>query len=92
MDNQTHSNAGFREDLNAAGNQLVDTAKSLIAKGNVRSIVVRKDGRTIVELPLTVGVIGTLLAPQLALLGVLAAFISQTTIEIRSREEPHPPS
>ena len=61
----TESQSTFQDQLTAASNQIADTAKSLIAKGNVRSIVVRRGGRTLVELPLTVGIIGALLAPQL---------------------------
>jgi len=87
MNETTHNpNPGLREDLNAAGNQIAETVKGLVAKGNVRSVVVQKDGRTIVELPLTIGVIGALLAPQLALLGVVVAMLAQCSISIRTRE------
>jgi len=86
----TESQSGFQNDLNTASNQIADTVKSLVAKGNVRSIVVRRDGRTLVELPLTVGVIATLLAPQLMLLGVVVAMLAQCSIEIRSHGETKP--
>ncbi|HEX5414160.1 MAG TPA: DUF4342 domain-containing protein [Chloroflexota bacterium] len=85
----TESESSFKQEFTVAGNQVVDTVKSLIAKGNVRSIVVKKDGRTLVELPLTVGIVGTLLAPQIALLGVVVAMIAQCSIEIRYHGEPN---
>jgi hypothetical protein len=69
---------------------LLDKVNDVIAAGNVRSIIVKHDGKTILELPLTVGVIGTLLAPQLAALGAVAALLTECTIEIV--RAPKPPS
>jgi len=86
----TQSQSSFQDDLTNASNQVADTVKSLVAKGNVRSIVVRRDGRTLVELPLTVGVIATLLAPQIMLLGVVVAMLAQCSIEIQHHGETKP--
>ncbi len=82
----------MREQVNVAGNQVVGTVRRLIAEGNVRSVVVRHDGRTIVSFPVTVGVLGTVLAPQLALLGVLAAVLTQCTIEVVREGQSTPPT
>ena len=81
-----------REQVMVAGNQTVDTIRRLIAEGNVRSVVVRHDGRTIVSFPVTVGVLGTVLAPQVALLGMLAAVLTQCTIEFVRYEQTTPPT
>ena len=79
-----------REEVRVRGGQLLDKVNDVIAAGNVRSIIVKHDGKTILELPLTVGVIGTLLAPQLAALGAVAALLTECTIEIV--RAPKPPS
>jgi hypothetical protein len=60
----------------------VDKVHELIERGNVRAVIVKHEGKVIVEIPLTVGVIGTLLAPQLAALGAVAALLTECTIEI----------
>lgn len=86
----TQSQSSFQDDLTNASNQVADTVKSLVAKGNVRSVVVRRNGRTIVELPLTVAVFATLLAPQLMLLGVVVAMLAQCSIEIEHHGGPNP--
>jgi hypothetical protein len=71
-----------KESFKIAADQLVDTFKKLVHEGNVRRVIVKQDGRTVVEFPLTVGVIGTVLAPMLAAAGALAAVLSECTIEV----------
>ena len=56
----------YREEIHVQGTDLADRVKELIHEGNVRRIIIRQGDHTIVELPLTVGVIGTLIAPLLA--------------------------
>jgi hypothetical protein len=71
-----------KESFKVAADQLVDTLKKLVHEGNVRRVIVKQDGRTVVEFPLTVGVIGTVFAPMLAAAGALAAVLSECTIEV----------
>ncbi len=71
-----------REQLRVRGTQLVDRVMALVAEGNVRSVIVKHNGQTVVEFPLTVGVIGTLLAPQVAALGAVTALLTECTIEV----------
>jgi len=71
-----------KESFKVAADQLVDTFKKLVHEGNVRRVIVKQDGRTVVEFPLTVGVIGTVFAPMLAAAGALAAVLSECTIEV----------
>lgn len=73
---------GVREEFRVRGSQLIDTVSELVAEGNVRRVIVKHDGKTVVEFPLTVGVIGSLLAPQLAALGAVAALVTECSIEI----------
>jgi hypothetical protein len=71
-----------KESFKIAADQLVETLKKLVHEGNVRRVIVKQDGRTVVEFPLTVGVIGTVFAPMLAAAGALAAVLSECTIEV----------
>jgi len=72
----------FKESFKVAGGQLLDMVKKLVHEGNVRRVVIKQDARVIAEFPLTVGVIGTVLAPVLAAVGAIAAFMNECTIEV----------
>jgi hypothetical protein len=72
----------FKESFKVAADQLVEAVKKLVHEGNVRRVILKQDGRTVVEFPLTVGVIGTVLAPILAAVGAIAAVLSECTIEV----------
>jgi len=70
------------ESFKVDGAQLVERVKQIVAEGNARSIVIKQDGRRIAEFPLTVGLVGAVLAPMLAAVAALAAVLSQCTIEV----------
>ncbi|MDO8795876.1 MAG: DUF4342 domain-containing protein, partial [Vicinamibacterales bacterium] len=70
------------ESFKVAGNQLLDAVKKLLHEGNVRRVIIKQDGRTIAEFPMTVGVIGAVLAPVLAAVGAIAAVLTECTIEV----------
>ena len=72
----------FKESFKVAGGQLLDLVKKLVHEGNVRRVVIKQDTRVIAEFPVTVGVIGTVLAPLLAAVGAIAAFMNECTIEV----------
>ena len=64
-----------------SGEELLKKFKSLIKEGNVRRITIKdKEGRTLIDIPLTIGLIGAVLAPVLAAVGALAALITECTI------------
>lgn len=72
-----------KEEFKVSGEELLKKVKQLISEGNVRRIVIKnKQGKTIVEIPLTVGVVGTLLAPPLAAVGAIAALVTECTIVV----------
>ena len=71
-----------KESFKVAVDQLVETLTKLVHEGNVRRVIIKQDGRSVVEFPLTVGVIGTVFAPILAAGGALAAVLSECTIEV----------
>ncbi len=72
-----------KETFQVSGDQLVKKVKELIHEGNVRRIIIAdKNGKTIVELPLSVGVVGFLVAPALLVAGSLAALLTECTITV----------
>lgn len=69
------------EEFSVKGEDLIARIKELIHEGNIRRIIIKdKDGKTVIEFPLTYGVIGVALAPTLAAVGAVAALISEATI------------
>lgn len=75
------------EEMEVAGNELVDRVKSLVAEGNVRRLIIRNaNNEVLMEVPLTpavvVGGVATVVSPVLAALGALAALIARLKIEI----------
>jgi Domain of unknown function (DUF4342) len=75
------------EELQVMGEQLLSRVKEVIHEGNVRRIIIKQDDRTLLEIPLTFGVAGVVLAPVAAAIGVLGALIAQCSIEV-IRSEP----
>ena len=78
----------FTESFRVAGEQLVDAVKRLFHEGNVRRVIIKHEGNTVVEFPLTVGVIGAVLAPVLAAVGAIAAALKECTVEVERVEPP----
>ncbi len=76
------------EEFKVNGEDLLKKVKSIIAEGNVRKITVKnKEGKSIVELPLTIGVVGAALAPLLAAVGAIAALVTECTIVVEREDE-----
>ena len=72
----------FKETIKVAADQLVDAVKKLVHEGNVRRVIIKQDTRTIAEFPLTVGVIGAVLAPMLAAIGAIATVVTDCSVEV----------
>lgn len=76
------------EEFSVNGDDLLKKVKEIIAEGNVRRITVRdKQGKNLVELPLTIGVVGAVLAPILAAVGAIAALVTECTIVVERADE-----
>ena len=76
------------EEFQVNGDELIAKIKELIHEGNVRRISIRnEEGRTLIDIPLTVGVVGAILVPQLAALGAIAALVTHGTIVIEKEEK-----
>ena len=81
------------EEVQFSGDSLLAKIKDLIRAGNVRRILIKnEEGRALVDIPLTIGVVGTLLAPQLAAIGAIAALVMKGSIVIEKEVEKSPPT
>jgi uncharacterized protein DUF4342 len=75
------------EEFTVNGEELLAKVKSLINEGNIRRIIIKDEsGKTLVELPLTIGVVGALLVPVLAAVGTIAALVTKCTIVVERRD------
>ena len=79
------------EEFTLNGDEVVAKVKELIEEGNVRRLIIRtEEGRTLLEIPLTIGVvggvIGVALAPVLAAIGALAALITRVSVVVERTE------
>ncbi len=77
-----------REEHRVRGDQLVSKVKELIHEGNVRRITIKnEDGKTLIEIPLTLGVVGAVLLPVWAGIGAIAALVTNCSIEVEREGE-----
>ena len=82
----TQSN--FRtEEFQINGEEIISKLKELIREGNIRRITIKnEEGKALVDIPLTIGVVGALLAPQLAAIGAVAALVTKCTLVVEKGE------
>ncbi len=75
------------EEFRVDGEKLITRIKELIHEGNIRRISIKdKEGKTVMEIPVTFGVVGVLLAPQLAAIGAIAALLTEATMVVEKAE------
>jgi hypothetical protein len=72
----------FWQKLEGTTDQILAQIAHLIDEGNIRRVVVKQRGRTVAEFPVTLGVIGAVIAPLAAAIGALAAVLAECTIEV----------
>jgi len=76
------------DEFRVKGEELLAKVKELIREGNIRRIMIdNEEGRTLLELPMTIGVVGALLLPALAAVGAVAALVTNCTIRVQRRGE-----
>ncbi len=76
------------EEFRATGGEILDKIKEILHEGNVRRIILKDEkGKTFLEIPLTVGVVGAIVAPVLAAVGAVAALASNLTIVVEKIED-----
>ena len=75
-----------REEFNVNGEEIVKKVKELIKAGNARRIIIKSQkGESMLEIPLTIGAVGVVLAPTLAAVGALAALVTKCTIIVEKK-------
>jgi len=81
------------DEFKVKGEELLKKVKEIIHEGNIRKIIIKNDsGKTYLEIPVTIGVVGLVLAPVWAAIGALAALASQFTIQVIKKEEKEKPT
>lgn len=76
------------EEFRVNGEEIIAKIKELVREGNVRRVMIKnEEGKTLIDIPLTVGVVGTVIAPQLAAIGAIAALLTRGTIVVEKEEE-----
>jgi len=77
-----------KEEFAVSGEKLVSTVKKMVREGNIRRITIKnKEGKILIEIPLTFGVVGALFLPTLAAIGAIAALVTECTITVEKIEE-----
>ena len=80
------------QEFTISGDEVVAKVKELIHEGNIRRLIIKnEDGRTMLEIPLTLGLVGAAFLPVLAAIGAAAAIATRCTIVVE-RDEPVSPS
>lgn len=77
------------EEHKVSGRNLLDRVKQIIHEGNVRRITIRNpEGKSLLDIPLTAGVVGAVLLPFWAAIGAIAALATDYTIVVEKEDEP----
>ena len=75
------------EEYQVTGEMLVAKIKEILHEGNIRRIILKnEEGKTLIEIPLTLGVVGAALLPVLAAVGAIAALAASMTIVVEKME------
>jgi len=78
-----------KEEMQITGDDLVAKIRELVNEGNIRRIIIKnEEGKTLIEIPLTIGVIGAVLLPVFAAVGAIAALAARFTIVVEKVDEP----
>jgi hypothetical protein len=81
-----------KEEFTISGEKLLSTVKELVRQGNIRRVTIKnKEGKTLMEIPLTFGVVGAVLLPTLAAIGAIAALVTECTIVVEKVEKADEP-
>jgi hypothetical protein len=75
------------EEFQINGEEVMAKLKELMREGNIRRITIKnEEGRSLIDIPLTFGLVGVLLAPQLAAIGAITALVTKCTLVIEKTE------
>jgi hypothetical protein len=88
MDEEKKQGKTRFEEFRLNGGEILNKVKEILHQGNVRRIILKDEhGKTFMEIPLTVGVVGAIVAPILAAVGAVAALASNLTIVVEKTED-----
>ncbi len=77
-----------REEFKISGGDVVKKIKEIIKAGNVRRIIIKNEkGKSLIEIPVTLGVVGAVLLPVWAAIGAIAALVTKCTIVVEKGED-----
>ena len=80
-------NRSPEEEIVDRGRDMLDRVRRTVEEGMRKKLVVRREERTVAELPLAAGLVGAIVAPKLAVLGAVAALVTRSTVDIEDRED-----
>ena len=81
---------GRTEEFKLEGGKVLDKIKELIHQGNIRRITLKnEDGKTLIEIPLTLGLVGAALLPVFAAVGAIAAIVTRMTLVVEKAGSPN---
>ena len=76
------------EELKVKGSEIIEVVKKILHEGNVRRVIIKdEEDNTVLEIPISVGIIGAIVAPVLAAIGGIAALAKSYKIQIIRKEE-----
>jgi hypothetical protein len=82
----------WTEKLRVQGEAIKERVEQVVREGNVRRIIIRNDrGEKVLEMPVTIGVVGVAAAPMLSAVGALVGLAARWTLEVERVENPEPP-
>ena len=78
---------GRMDEFQVKGEELIAKVKELVREGNIRRIIIdNEEGKTLIEIPLTIGVVGAFLLPVFAAVGAIAAMVTNCTIRVERKD------
>jgi len=88
MANENNDKKKWSEEFRVNGSEVIEKIKELIHQGNIRRLTLKNDeGKTLIEIPLTLGLVGAALAPVLAAVGAIAALVAKLTIVVEKDDD-----
>jgi len=85
----TDSGESKENEFKVSGSELLEKIKELFHQGNIRHIIIRNEsGKTLIELPLTMGILGVALIPAYAAVAAIAALAVKCSIEVKTTQDP----
>ncbi len=86
----TDSGESKENEFKVSGTDLLKKVKELFHQGNVRHIIIKNEsGKTLIEIPLTMGILGVVLIPAYAAVAAIAALAVKCSIEVKTTQDQH---